>query len=363
MTARESKSVNNKNASASPEQLAAAQAGLVHVDDRKPGIIREADGKGFRYRGKDGRIIRDEVLLARLRKLAIPPAYQQVWICANPGGHLQATGRDARRRKQYRYHDRWREVRDDSKYQRMQAFGRCLPAIRRRIERDLRLPGLPRDKLLAVIVRLLETTLIRVGNDEYARDNGSFGLTTLRNRHVAISASGLRFSFIGKSGVKHVAGVDDRRLAAIVKRCRELPGQELFQYLDTAGEPRIVDSADVNAYLRAATGADFTAKDYRTWAGSVMAYRALCKQADGDPAIHRVTSVIKDISLSLGNTPAVCRKCYVHPAVLEAYLASRLITAAPIRPRRGLKLEEAGLLQFISSLCRRRKGAKPRCSY
>ncbi|WP_295685007.1 DNA topoisomerase IB [uncultured Nevskia sp.] len=347
----------------SPERLSAQEAGLIHVSDQKPGIVREKYKQGFRYRGKDGVLIVDENILNRLRKLAIPPAYQQVWICPHPNGHIQATGRDARGRKQYRYHVRWRAVRDSSKYDRMQAFGSRLPAIRRRVEQDLRLAGLPRDKVLAVIVRLLETTLIRVGNDEYARDNGSFGLTTLRNRHVGIAGSRLSFSFVGKSGVRHEAGVEDARLARIIKRCRELPGQELFQYLDEAGERRTLGSADVNDYLRNAAGAEFTAKDYRTWAGSVMAYRALRKplgkSADEVPTVRRVVEVIKDIAAGLGNTPAVCRKCYVHPAVLDAYLEGRLGSAIPTKPKRGLKVDEAAFLQFINALSSRRAARKP----
>lgn len=343
----------------SPERLSAREAGLIHVSDRKPGIVRERHGEGFRYRGKDGILIADENLLTRLRKLAIPPAYEQVWICPHPNGHIQATGRDARGRKQYRYHVRWRSVRDSSKYDRMQAFGLRLPAIRRRVERDLRLAGLPREKILAVIVRLLETTLIRVGNDEYARDNGSFGLTTLRNRHVDIAGSRLRFSFVGKSGIRHEAGVEDARLVRIIKRCMELPGQELFQYVDDNGERRTLGSADVNDYLRDAAGAEFTAKDYRTWAGSVMAYRALSRPAGDAPTARRVVEVIKDIAAGLGNTPAVCRKCYVHPAVLDAYTEGRFGSLKPVKAKRGLKMDEAAFLQFISASSSRSKGEKP----
>lgn len=347
----------------SPERLSAQEAGLIHVSDQKPGIVRERYKEGFRYRGKDGVLIADERILNRLRKLAIPPAYQQVWICPHPDGHIQATGRDARGRKQYRYHVRWRTVRDTSKYDRMQAFGLRLPAIRRRVERDLRLPGLPREKVLAVILRLLETTLIRVGNDEYARDNGSFGLTTLRNRHVDIAGSRLRFSFVGKSGIRHEAGVDDARLVRIIRRCMELPGQELFQYLDDNGERRTLGSADVNDYLRNAADAEFTAKDYRTWAGSVMAYRALCKppgKSAGElPTARRVVEVIKDIAGGLGNTPAVCRKCYVHPAVLDAYMDGRLGCVIPTKPKRGLKMDEAAFLQFVGVLTGRRAARKP----
>ncbi len=333
---------------ATPEQQAAQQAGLIYVDDRKPGIRRIAADEGFRYVGKNGMQIIDESILARLRSLAIPPAWQDVWICASPNGHVQATGRDARRRKQYRYHDRWRDVRDATKFERTHAFGLSLPAIQRRVDRDLRRPGLPRDKVLAVIVRLLEKTLIRVGNEEYARDNASFGLTTLRNRHVDVKGDRLDFSFVGKSGVRHRSNIDDPQLARVVKRCKELPGQELFQYLDETGEQRFVGSADVNDYLRSAAGADFTAKDYRTWAGSLLAFCALRQFDDEFPQAQRVVQVIKEVACRLGNTPAICRKCYVHPAVLSSYLEGKLKIAAIPRTSNGLKADEAAFIRFIA---------------
>src|SRR5436190_1573116 len=256
-------------------QEAARAAGLRYVSDALPGIRRKQAGRGFTYVGPDGDRISDRASLARIKSLAVPPAWTDVWICPDPRGHIQATGRDARGRKQYRYHARWRAVRDETKYDRMIAFGEALPRIRRRTEMDLRRPGLPREKVLAAVVRLLEVTRIRVGNEEYARTNRSYGLTTLLDRHVTVAGPTLRFSFRGKSGVRHQVDLTDRRLAAIVKRCRDLPGQELFQYVDDDGRQHTIDSADVNDYLRQLSGADFTAKDFRTWAGTVLAARAL----------------------------------------------------------------------------------------
>lgn len=356
--------MNSPLPEASVERKAAKDAGLRHVDDGSPGIRRLQSGNGnVRYLDAHGKPLRDAAQLARIASLAIPPAYQDVWICPFANGHLQATGRDARGRKQYRYHPRWREVRDATKFERMQAFGLALPRIRRRVERDLALKGQPRDKVLAAVVRLLETTLIRVGNESYARDNRSFGLTTLRNRHVAISGATLRFTFRGKSGVRHVAHVEDPRLARVVRRCMELPGQELFQYRDETGAQRVIDSADVNAYLRAASGADFTAKDYRTCAGSVMALETLRRNEDGAaPTKKHVVDVIRAIAIRLGNTPAVCRKCYVHPAVLDAYLEQRLSPEIAIRARRGLKIAEAAFLAFLDDLarCVRREARRKR---
>jgi len=253
----------------------AQAAGLRYVHDDRPGIQRQRRGKGFRYLGPDGKPVRDRDQLRRIRSLVIPPAWTDVWICPNPQGHLQATGHDARGRKQYRYHPRWRAARDETKYDRMIAFGQALPKIRARVAQDLAQSGLPRTKVLATVVRLLETTLIRVGNEEYARENGSFGLTTLRNRHVSVEGQTVRFSFKGKSGVRHSIAVDDRRLARIVQRCQEMPGQELFQYLDEDGTPHDIDSADVNAYLQEIAGQEFTAKDFRTWAGTVLVAVAL----------------------------------------------------------------------------------------
>jgi DNA topoisomerase-1 len=252
-------------------EATAEEAGLRYVNDAMPGIRRRRAGRGFTYAGTDGRRLTDRRVLARIRALAIPPAWTDVWICPIARGHLQATGRDARGRKQYRYHARWREVRDEAKYGRMVAFGQALPRIRRRVEADLALPGLPRERVLAAVVRLLEKTAVRVGNEEYARENRSFGLTTLRNRHAEVGTSRIRFRFRGKGGKETEVELNDRRLARIVARCQELPGQALFTYLDEDGEPRTVDSADVNEYLREISGEEFTAKDFRTWAGTVLA--------------------------------------------------------------------------------------------
>jgi len=286
--------------------------------------------------------VRDPETLSRIRSLAIPPAWTDVWISAAPNGHLQATGRDARGRKQYRYHPRWNAVRDEEKFGRMLAFGRALPRIRARTAEDLRRPGLPREKVLAAVVRLLEATLIRVGNDEYARQNRSFGLTTLRDRHARVEASRIRFQFRGKSGVEHSVQVVDRRLARVVKRCQDLPGQELFQYVDEEGQRHAVESADVNAYLREITEDDFTAKDFRTWAGTVLAAQALqaLEEVDSEVQARRnVVRAIESVAARLGNTPSVCRKCYVHPAVIDAYLDGT--TLATIRAEVDRELRES----------------------
>jgi len=311
-------------------QESAKAAGLRYVTDARPGIARQRRGKSFRYIDPDGSLLRDKAALARIKSLAIPPAWTDVWICTSANGHLQATGRDARGRKQSRYHPRWREVRDETKYERMRLFGQALPTIRKRVEQDLALPGLPRDKLLAALVRLLETTFIRIGNEEYARENKSYGLTTMRNRHVDVDGSTVRFKFKGKSGVQHTIGLRDRRLAAIIKRCLDLPGYELFQYLDEEGAHHSVDSSDVNAYLAAITSDHFTAKDFRTWAGTVLACSLLreFEQFDSESQAKRnVVAAIKTVARHLGNTPSVCRKCYVHPAVLERYLGGDLAEA------------------------------------
>jgi DNA topoisomerase-1 len=302
---------------------AAKAAGLRYVNDNRPGIRRERDGDGFRYVDADGDPVSDEATLKRIKSLAIPPAWTEVWICQHANGHLQATGRDAKGRKQYRYHPKWRDVRDEVKYERMIKFGQALPAIRREVDRALKLPGLPREKVLATIVYLLEVTMMRIGNDEYARENHSYGLTTLRNRHVKIDGSDVEFRFRGKSGVFHKVHVHDRRLARIIQRSRDLPGQELFQYVDDDGESRSIDSADVNEYLRTITGEDYTAKDFRTWSGTVLAALALQEFEKFDSeaqAKKNIVRAIESVAERLGNTPSVCRKCYVHPAVLEAYL-------------------------------------------
>ncbi|HEX6738652.1 MAG TPA: DNA topoisomerase IB [Vicinamibacteria bacterium] len=342
----------------------AAAAGLRYVSDAKPGIRRLRRGRGFRYVGADGAAVRDPVVLARIKKLAIPPAWTEVWICPLAHGHLQASGRDSKRRKQYRYHTRWREVRDEAKYGRMVAFARALGRIRARTARDLARPGLPREKVLATVVRLLEATHIRVGNEEYARQNRSYGLTTLRDSHASVSGAKLEFRFRGKGGKEHVVGIQDRRLSRIVKRCQELPGYELFQYLDEAGERRGIESADVNAYLREVSGEDFTAKDFRTWAGTVLAAWELCEMEAGlseRRAKRNVAQAIEAVSERLGNTPAICRKCYVHPTVIESYLdgslARTLRRRAAAMREAGLRPEESMVLALLSS-AKRQKGRR-----
>ena len=337
----------------------AREAGLRHVGDDGPGIRRVRSGKWFRYVGPDGRAIRDVEERRRIEALAIPPAWARVWICPDPMGHIQATGRDAKGRKQYRYHSRWRSSRDGSKFQRMIAFGRALPALRRRVDRDLKRRGLPREKVLAAVVRLLEVSLIRVGNDDYARRNGSFGLTTLRDGHVDLGGASIRFRFRGKAGVDHDVEVRDPRLARIVRRCRDLPGQELFQYLDDDGVVRDVGSADVNAYLRQATGEEFSAKDFRTWAGTVLAAMALREFEAFDSeaeAKRNVVRAIEHVAERLGNTPSVCRKCYVHPEVLDAYLDGTMLETlssradrAEVGPKSRMKPEEAAVLALLRS--------------
>jgi DNA topoisomerase-1 len=340
----------------------ARAAGLRYVRDDRPGLCRIRSGKGFRYQGPDGATIRDRETLARLRALAIPPAWTDVWICPQANGHLQATGHDERGRKQYRYHPRWRAVRDENKYDRMISFGQALPRIRARVEKDLARPGLPREKVLATVVRLLETTLIRVGNEEYARENGSFGLTTLRDHHVKVEGTKVRFAFRGKSGVRHEIDVRDRRLAKVVRRCQDLPGQVLFQY-DDEGQTRAVDSDDVNEYLRQAAGQEFTAKDFRTWAGTVLAAQALQEFETFDSEVQarrNVVAAIEAVANRLGNTTSVCRKCYVHPAVVGAYLDGTLLESMRQRVAQeltgGLKdldPEEAAVLAFLQERLQR----------
>ena len=311
-------------------RVSAQAAGLRYATDARPGIARRRAGRGFSYRRPDGTPVHDLTTLTRIQALAIPPAWTDVWICLDPVGHLQATGRDSRGRKQYRYHARWRTGRDDAKFEGLIDFARVLPRIRERSEADLAKPGLSREKVLAAVVRLLETTLIRVGNDEYARLNRSFGLTTLRTRHATVTGTRIHFRFRGKSGRQHEVGLRDRRLASVVRRCQELPGQELFQYVGADGEPHDVASDDVNAYLREISDADVTAKDFRTWAGTVLAYRALRALDAGDDdrtARRNVVEAVRFTSDRLGNTPAVARRSYVHPAVLEAYLEGSLGSA------------------------------------
>lgn len=327
------------------------------MTDTKPGITRRRAGKGFSYTGPDGEAVRDEETLRRIRNLVIPPAWTDVWICPIANGHIQATGRDAKGRKQYRYHSRWREVRDETKYEKLLEFGQALSAIRERTRRDLALPRLPRAKVLATIVSLFEATLIRIGNEEYARNNGSFGLTTMRDRHVQVSGSTVRFRFRGKSGIFHEIGLDDRRLARIVRNCRDLPGQDLFQYLDEDEQPQTINSADVNDYLRAITGGEFTAKDFRTWSGTVLASIALrdLKEYDSETeAKKNLVAAIESVASQLGNTPAVCRKFYIHPAIIDLYLEGKLceVLAQP-SPRkkkafRNLRAEEIAVLCALS---------------
>jgi DNA topoisomerase-1 len=331
--------------------LAAQAAGLRYVTDGRPGIRRKRAGKGFSYVSPEGSPVRDEGELRRIRALAVPPAWTDVWICPDPRGHIQATGRDARGRKQYRYHTRWREVRDETKYGRMVAFGDVLPEIRRRVSADLRKDGLPRAKVLAAVVRLLETTLIRVGNEEYAKENRSYGLTTLRDRHVRVRGDTLRFEFVGKGGQRRRIDLRDAKLARIVKRCQDLPGQVLFQYVGDDAHVRDVGSEDVNDYLREITGQEFTAKDFRTWTGTVMAALAL---AELEPfrsqrqAKKNVVSAIEQVAERLGNTPAVCRNCYVHPQVIDAYLdGSPILIDRSAKRSRGLSSEERAVLRFL----------------
>ena len=343
--------VDRQNGNSYNEQSAKA-AGLRYVSDAAEGIRRRKAANGFRYVRPDGSAVREREALQRIRALAVPPAWRDVWICARDDGHLQATGRDARGRKQYRYHARWRETRDESKYGRLPAFAKALPAIRRRVHQDLALPGLPREKVLATVVRLLETTLIRVGNDEYARQNDSFGLTTLRERQVRVRGGTLQFRFRGKSGVRHDIELTDPRLARIVRRMQDLPGEELVQYVDDAGQTRRVESADVNAYLKEITGQEFTSKDFRTWAGSLLAARALRLRgscASQAQARSNIALAIEAVAKLLGNTKAVCRKCYIHPAILEAYVDGAL------PPNGRSRSEEKALIAFLESRARQAK--------
>jgi DNA topoisomerase-1 len=335
---------------------AARGAGLRYVSDQDPGLRRRRTGKGFTYLTVAGERLRDPAEVSRIKSLAIPPAWTDVWICPSDRGHIQATGRDARGRKQYRYHDRWREVRDRTKFERMAAFGKALPAMREKVQRDLALPGLPREKVLAAVVSLLESTSIRVGNPAYARDNGSYGLTTLRDRHVNVFGSRLRFRFRGKGGKLNVVDLTDRRLAAVVKRCQDLPGEELFQYVDDAGGIGTVGSEDVNAYLHDLAGEDFTAKDFRTWNGSLLAARALIEEGEfgsESEGKHKVVNAVKEVAHILGNTPTVCRACYIHPFVIQSYVDGDLEgaweAAMRRRPPKGLQSEEAALLRLLES--------------
>jgi DNA topoisomerase I len=341
------------------DPLASARlAGLHHVSDVEPGITRRRARGGFAYTHPDGRPVRERQELARIRSLALPPAWTEVWIAPDPLGHMQATGRDAKGRKQYRYHPLWRAVRDETKYNRMIAFAEALPRIRAGVDRDLRRPGLARERVLAAVVDLLDETYIRVGNEAYARENKSFGLTTLRNRHVTISGATLTFTFRGKSGKVHEIALRDGRLARIVQRLRDLPGQELFQYVDEAGERHSAGSADVNAYLREAAGDDFSAKDFRTWAGTVAATSALEELGPAQSAAEAKRNIVEAIKVAaakLGNTPAICRSCYVHPGVLDAYEDGTLLADDHRLPpgaeaANGLRPEEARVLALLRRL-------------
>jgi DNA topoisomerase I len=352
-----------REVSATDSVQSAKSAGLRYVSDTSPGIRRKKAGTGMVYIDTDGQQIHDAEVLARIKSLAIPPAWRDVWICPIAHGHMQATGIDARGRKQYRYHPRWREVRDETKYDRMLSFGRMLPKIRRRVGRDLRRPGLPREKILAAVVRLLETTLIRVGNEEYARQNDSFGLTTMRDRHVDVSGATLKFEFRGKSGITHAIDLTDRRVAKIVKQSQDLPGYELFQYVDEDGARRSIDASDVNGYLKEIAGEDFTAKDFRTWAGTVLAARALQEFQAFDSqaqAKRNVMQAIESVAKRLGNTKAVCRKCYIHPAVINLYMDGSLLQTLTHRVKKelmrslhGLPAEEAAVLALLQQRLKR----------
>ena len=341
-----------------PKQAARA-ARLHYVTDRKPGITRERDGDAWRFIAKDGSTITDEDTVARIKKLAIPPAYTDVWICADPRGHLQAVGRDARGRKQYRYHPKWRVVRDQDKYARMLVFGRVLPRIRARVQTDLGAQGLPKRKVVAAVVMLLEKTMMRVGNEEYVQQNKSFGLTTLRDRHAKIRSGHVEFDFRGKHGVKHHIELDDKRLAKVVLRCRDLPGQDLFQFLDEDGERHHVTSDDVNEYLREVSGGEeVTAKDFRTWAATNLAAAALKELStfeNATAAKKNLVQAVEGVAKRLGNTPAICRKCYIHPAVFEGYLDGSLLEGLKAQAEdvldgntEGLTAEEVAITAYLS---------------
>jgi len=336
---------------------AAEDAGLRYVSDDQPGYSRKVKGESFEYFDTEGKPVRDEQRLLRIARLAIPPAWTDVWICPSPNGHIQGTGRDARGRKQYLYHERWREVRDEDKYDRILLFAETLPKIRKHVEKDLGLPGLPRNKILATVVQLLERTFIRVGNQEYARENKSFGLTTMQDRHVDVKGSKMRFRFRGKSGRMHDVDVSDRRIAKTILKLQDLPGQHLFQYVDEDGKVCDLTSQDVNDYLREITGEDFTAKDFRTWAGTVLsgiALNAIGAFETKNQAKANIKDAISAVAKILGNTPAICRKCYVHPAVLETYLDGNSIEGLKQKTEEALEKEdvdlradEAAILKFL----------------
>ena len=338
---------------------AAAEAGLAYVDDTMPGLARKKTATGFRFVDAKGAPVRDKAQVQRIKSLAIPPAYTDVWICPRKNGHIQATGRDAKGRKQYRYHPDFRAARDSTKFSHIMAFADALPGIRTRIDADMRRKGLSREKVLATVVHLLETTLIRVGNDDYARANKSYGLTTLRDPHVTVAGAEMTFRFKGKSGKTWDLSVKDRRVARIVKACQDLPGQELFQYVDEAGEQRDVTSSDVNAYLREISGQDITAKDFRTWAGTVLAALALreFEAFDGEAGAKKnVRAAIESVAGRLGNTPTICRKCYIHPQIIDCYLEGALLLQVKdaveselVEDLSSLRPEEAAVLSLLQN--------------
>jgi DNA topoisomerase-1 len=323
-----------------------AEEGLRYVTDAAPGYSRKRAGKSFSYHDKDGKRITNPDILSRIKSIGIPPAYESVWICTSPNGHIQATGLDARGRKQYRYHTKWRELRDQNKYEHVMEFAAALPGLRKRIAADLKREGLPREKVLATIVSLLEKTLIRVGNNEYATQNKSYGLTTMRRKHVEIKGDKLRFDFTGKSGKQWKLQVQDKRIVAIVKRCADIPGHELFKYFDNEGQSHTVDSGDVNTYIKEITRQDFTAKDFRTWAGTVFAAMALAefKKYDSEAEAKRnIIAAIDNVAKQLGNTRAICRKCYIHPAIIDAYMSGDLAKMAETKIAERLKRQFAKL--------------------
>ncbi len=338
----------------------AKAAGLRYVTDKKPGITRRREGDDFAYIGVDGQPIADEKTLERIKGIGIPPAWEEVWISPLARGHIQATGRDAKGRKQYRYHAKWRAIRDETKYSHMVLFGETLPMIRKFIGQDLSRHGLPRERVLATVVTLLDETHIRIGNEEYARENESYGLTTMQHEHVDVEGATIHFEFRGKSGKNHVVDVKDRRVAKIIKRCEELPGHELFQYLDHDGERHTIESNDVNAYLHAITGQHFTAKDFRTWAGTVVAAHTLKSLGPFESETQgkkNVVEAVKRAAAELGNTPAICRKSYVHPGIVDAYLKGTLLASPELQEEReaaesrdGLRSEEAEVLALVRGL-------------
>ncbi|HVL68512.1 MAG TPA: DNA topoisomerase IB [Vicinamibacterales bacterium] len=341
----------------------ARAAGLRYTTDARPGIRRLRRGRTFHYVGPDGRRVTAAEELARIRALVIPPAWEEVWICPDPRGHLQATGRDARGRKQYRYHPKWRQVRDETKYDRMIGFAQALPKIRERTARDMARAGMPREKVLATVVQLLEKTLIRVGNDEYAKQNRSFGLTTLRDGHVDVRGGTVRFTFRGKSGIEHEIDLEDRRLARIVKSCRDIPGYDLFQYYDDTGERCSIGSADVNEYLKEITGEDYTSKDFRTWAGTVLAAQmlreigAFTSQAQSK---RNIVQAVESVAKKLGNTKAVCRKCYIHPAIFDAYVDGSMTRTVLQRARKAARNDLSAAEASVLALLQRRLSRQQR---